>query len=738
MKFAVTLSACLTLLHFSEGTLSDYEKEFISIPDSNNAQENLKYITSKPHVAGTNGDLEMATYVYNQLIDAGLPNVSFWNLTVGLNYPIDHPQLSMVDINNNDNVIFQASLSEDILSEDSTSDTIWRNMTFNGYAPSGDVQASVVYANYGRPEDFDYLESQDIDVTNKIVIVRYGECFRGLKAMNAEARGAIGTIIYSDPEDDGYGAGDVYPDGPWRPSSSVQRGSAQFNSLCGGDPYRADPRYKALNNGDDGETSTTQDVCSYDVSELIPSHPVLPISYGDAQPILAMLGGLNAPDSFIGGIDNLTYTLGPSEGIEMHLKTSHEDVVTPIWNIVATIEGTLDAEDDLPILMGNHRDAWVYGAADPNSGTAALIEVARGFGTLLANGWKPRRTIQLLSWSGEEYGLLGSTGYGELNADWLSRAAIYLNTDVTTSGDALYVYASPALGTLWEGVLTDLNGEINPNPNQGNEKDVKDEKLNNEINTFLGVNVQNGPIGDFYDCNSNKFMKGSTSDDIKTLGSGSDYTVFLDRLGIASLDFLFSPNLANAAAQYGVYHSIYDSFDWMNEWGGDGTQGTCFDYIVAASKVWGILAMRLATDQFVPFDHEDTAKALGGYLKQLESEAMPGLDLSNLTHATTYFARASQKMVKDIATCPGDYDSIVNLNNRLSLTERKFLSDEGLPSRPWFKHVLQAPGLYLGYAGESYPGIQQAIDDGNLELAQEQVNEAALRVNNAATFLGDF
>ena len=304
-------------------------------------------------------------------------------------------------------------------------------MTFNGYAPSGDVTAPAVYANYGTPDDFDALAGAGVDVKGKVVLVRYGQCFRGLKAMNAQDRGASAVIIYSDPADDGYGRGTVYPDGPWRPASAVQRGSAQFMSLCAGDPFRADERYAAAG-------LSTESLCSYSANDTVPSIPVLPMSYGDAAPILAALGGAAAPTGFAGGIEGLEYTLGPSEGTVVRVTADNRFVTTPIWNVVATVPGSLPADEDQPVLLGNHRDAWVFGAADPNSGTAAMIEVARGLGALLEAGWRPKRTIKLLSWSGEEYGLLGSTGWGELNAEALKRAVAYLNIDVATSGDQLW------------------------------------------------------------------------------------------------------------------------------------------------------------------------------------------------------------------------------------------------------------------------------------------------------------
>jgi N-acetylated-alpha-linked acidic dipeptidase len=348
----------------------------------------LHFITREPHVAGTHGDRLMAEFVANEFIQAGIPNVSTFDLNVLLNYPKNPPQLELVephsssfDNDENDNedssftivqttqsyirknhrrhkLIYRATLSEDLVdpSLDDTTDTIWRNHTFHGYSPSGNIQLQhVVYANYGRPQDFQILEKAGVSVKNRVVLVRYGQCFRGLKVRNAQQRGAVAVLIYSDPADDGYGIGPVYPDGPWRPPSSVQRGSVQFNSKCAGDPMRADPRYRTLLN------TTVQELCGVDsLDELIPSIPSIPLSYRDAAPIMQNLGGPVAADvsiDFVGGIGNLTYRLGPSRGL-VNLVVDNEPTVRDIPNIVGIIPGTLPPEKDMPVLLGNHRDAW--------------------------------------------------------------------------------------------------------------------------------------------------------------------------------------------------------------------------------------------------------------------------------------------------------------------------------------------------------------------------------------------
>ncbi|GMH90745.1 hypothetical protein TrVE_jg5999 [Triparma verrucosa] len=631
----------------------------------------------------------MADYLSSAFKDAGIESVETFELDVLLNYPSSPPTLKVS--NPDGQVTFAATLSEDILPEDSTSDTPWRNTTFHGYAPSGSVSAPAVFANYGRPSDFDDLEAANISVEGKIVLVRYGQCFRGLKVMNAQNRGAVGVLVYSDPQDDGFEYGKCYPEGPWRSASSVQRGSVQFNSICAGDPMRADKRYEEM-----GESLTS--LCGVkDYTSLIPSIPSIPISYGDAQPILSQLGGVAAEalgDDWVGALP-ITYTTGPSTSI-VSMSTDNEFKVTSIPNVIGKIPGSLPASDDHPVLLGNHRDAWVFGAADPNSGTASLIEVAKGLGSLVQSGWQPKHTIYLLSWSGEEYGLLGSTGWAELNFDAISSASAYINVDTVVSGDELTASATPALTSLWEGVMADLDGH---------------------------VLFKNGPSGNVLDANVNAPI--NADDAIGTLGSGSDYTVFLDHFGIASLDFEFN----SPAGTYGVYHSIYDSFDWIDNYGGiDGEKGSSFELMASAAKMWGVLALRLADSDVLPFDHVKQAEALVKYSAAVDGN---GLDLSELNSNIDAYMKAAQGVAEEMNS-PGD---LKDLNFRLSMTERSFLNADGLPGRSWMKHVLQAPGFYLGYAAMAFPGVQQAVDDGDLDLAQQQVAVVAECVDKAATFL---
>lgn len=333
-----------------------------------------------------------------------------------------------------------------------------------------------------------------------------------------------------------------------------------------------------------------------------------------------------------------------------------------------------------------------------------MIEVANGLGALLKTGWKPKRSIYLLSWSGEEYGLLGSTGWAELNQERIERAAAYLNVDTAVSGDVLNVALTPSLATVWEHVLDDLNASGHNMP------------------------FANGPFGEISDANTNRVLNNDDYPDEQMLGSGSDYTVFLDHLGISSIDFSFK----KAAATYGQYHSIYDSFAWMDAYGGsDGIPGSAFELMAFSSKIWGLLAIRLSDSNLIPFDHVVQGKALSRYQKAIAEQEV-SLDLSKLQQAIKDYQKAAFDLHSE---CESESADISSCNEKLGLTERQFLAQEGLPERPWFKHVLQAPGMYLGYAAEAFPGIQQAIDADDSDLAQAQVVVAADRIQAAATFM---
>mmetsp|Transcript_5792 Transcript_5792/g.10120 ORF Transcript_5792/g.10120 Transcript_5792/m.10120 type:complete len:705 (+) Transcript_5792:56-2170(+) len=647
------------------GQVTEFERVVLETPLGEHAKENLRHYASIEHMAGTAGDRTMAEFTVEKMKSFGLEDSKIHTMDSLLSYPISR-SLNMFDADGQKT--FSAPLSENELEMDPTSHTIWRNMTFLGYSPSGNATAQLVYGNYGRPEDFAELKKRGVNVKGKVVIVRYGKCFRGLKVMNAQDHGASAVLIYSDPEDDGFEVGKVYPEGPWRPETSVQRGSVQFNSLCGGDPARA------------ASSKSPEEICGYKQEEMIPQIPVIPISYGDATPLLKSLGGEKVPRDWIGGLSRrLTYRFGPSKGM-VEVVTNNTFVTTPIWNVITTIPGTLPEELDQPVIVGNHRDAWVFGAADPNSGSSIILEVGRTLGELLKTGWKPKRTIVIGSWSGEEYGLLGSTGWAEEKADTLlKKASVYINTDTGVSGHNLKVSASPVVARAVKNVLKKVDDPATGRP--------LDQVWENKVGT---------------------------------LGSGSDYTVFLDHLGIPSIDLSFSQSLG----PYGVYHSIYDSYTWI-----ESQVDPDYKYHTTMAKILTFVITDFSDKQLLPMSLTDLGSALEQYVDTIEKkDHKHKLDLTPLRKSSHKFHEAAVRFHNKEHT-PHQKNQV------FGLIERSFLDPEGLPYRPWFKHVLQAPGLYLGYDAEVYPGLFQAVSDGNWSQATSQINRISSIIDQAATRL---
>jgi len=639
------------------------EETFLAAPSAEGAAAHLRRLTSEPHVAGTPGDFRMAEYVRSQLESFGFEAV-MEPVNALLSYPTDAPYVATLD---GDGTEEPLDVAERPLGEDATSDVADRNHTFHGYAPAGDVTGEIVYANFGRPQDFDAIDSLGVSVVGKVVVVRYGKCFRGLKVWNAQRRGAVGVIIYSDPHEDGTTQGEVYPKGPWRPPFGVQRGSVQFNSLCGGDPSRA------------AGPGTPEEVCGFSQQDLIPNITSLPIGYAPAATLLARLEG-PTPDGFKGGLEGVPYAVGPS-GFKLRLRTRNKFVTAPIPNVIARLRGS----EDRPVILGNHRDAWVFGAADPNSGTATLLEVARGLGQLLKGGWRPRRTLLLASWSGEEYGLVGSTAWAELHAEEVSKAYAYINVDTAVSGNYLAAAGSFALRDAFAEVLERVSG----------------------------------PDGEP--------LSRSWSREWQVLGSGSDYTVFLDHFGVPSVDFEFTRTDANGReTSYGQYHSVYDSFDWMKNFGGGGP-GQAFKYMRAAAQVWGLLGLRLADRPLAPFNHSRQAEGM----ERWAGELPPGLDLTPLREGIAEYAAAAEAAAAEAASTEPPKD----LGDRLAYAERQFLVGEGLPGRKWYRHTLQAPGIELGYGSVSFPGVAEALQAGQKGVAEAQLQVAARCVRRAAAFL---
>ena len=666
-----------------------WEEQFRAVPASASAREHLRRLTLEPHVAGTKEDYATAIYVRDQLRSYGL-TAELKEYQVWLNYPNTPGIIELITPRRE-----RLAVREAVVSADPTSSNPGITPLFNGYSPSGDVTAPLVYANYGLPGDYDELKKVGVDVKGKIVIVRYGNSFRGVKAKVAEDQGAIGCIIYSDPADDGYMQGDVYPKGPWRPVASGQRGSVQYLFDYPGDPLTPGkpsipgvPRLKV-------EDAT-------DLTRI----PVQPIAYDVARKLIAPLKGPVRPRGFQGGLP-FAYHVGGTDDVKVHLKTDMDYQTRTIWDVVARIDGSQDRW----VIMGNHRDAWVFGAVDPNSGTSAMLEVARGFGQLLKQGWKPKRTLILCSWDAEEYGLIGSTEWAEENADELQEKAVaYLNVDVAVSGPNFSASAVPSLWKLIRSVA----------------RDVKDPKTGKSVYQQWQDRARDQrPEAD----------QGMTPEArIGALGSGSDFTPFLQHLGVASTDMGFG-------GDYGVYHSAYDSFYWMARFG-DPT----FGYHVATAQLWGTMAMRLAEADGLPFDYTDYANQIREFFNEAVKFAKrrsleSSFDEKAMHAAVDDFLKEAARVEKNRQTAilqianSENESKLKSINDALVKAERALIDSRGLRGRTWYKHEIYAPGIYTGYAAQPLTDFQQALDDRNTTNAKESLERVVEAIKRATNVL---
>src|SRR5216684_3609955 len=504
------------------------EARFMVVPDPKLAEEHLRILTQAPHMAGTPEDKATADYVAQKFREAGL-DTEIVEYKVWMNYPAE----ISVDLIAPAGVEMHGPTREHV-DHDPFQDDPRVVMPFNGMSPSGDVEADVVYANYGAPEDFEKLEKLKVDVRGKIVLVRYGQNFRGVKVFVAQEHGAAGVIIYSDPFDDGWRRGDKYPQGPWHPDTAVQRGSVGYMFEFPGDPTT--PGVASVPSLPESQR------ISPEKSGQLPKIPVTPLSYHDVRQVLEHLGGPESPRDWQGSLP-FTYHVGPGPvKVKMHLKQDYQ--FRTLWDVIGRVRGS-----ELPdewVIAGNHRDAWVYGAVDPNSGTAAMLETVHGIGELLRSGWKPKRTIVFGSWDAEEQGLIGSTEWGEQHADELANAAAYFNVDVAVSGPKFGASSVPSLKQFIREVTKAV-----PSPKGGTVYEAWG-KANK-----AGAGPQEEASGGTY-----RPPEAQTTADVPVgdLGSGSDYTVFLQHLGVPSTDI-------GSTGPYGVYHSAFDNFNWFKKFG---------------------------------------------------------------------------------------------------------------------------------------------------------------------------
>ena len=686
---------------------SSWEKQFDAQLNIKNVDTWMQFLTSHPHHVGSQKDKANAEYISSLFTQWGYQ-------TEIASYYVLFPTPKTRSLELIGNKPFKAKLEEPTLNEDKTSGQKTEQLpTYNAYSADGDVTAELVFVNRGIPSDYEELERMGIDVRGKIVIARYGGSWRGIKPKVAYEHGAIGCIIYSDPEDDGYAQGDVYPEGAFRPKGGVQRGSVMDMPVYPGDPLTpgvaATKDAKRLNRSD---------------AVTIMKIPVIPISWEDALPLLQSLGGQVVPASWRGALP-ITYHVGPGKD-KVHLKLQFNWDIVQLYNVIAKLPGS-----ELPdewIIRGNHHDAWVNGAADPISGTVSEMEEARAIGELVKKGFKLKRTLVYCAWDGEEPSLLGSTEWTEDHqAELREKAVFYLNTDANSRG-FINASGSHSLEPFFNEIANDV---IDPQTGVS----IKERKYALTIVTA--------------DKSTSAKLIGNKNIKLGALGAGSDWSGFLQFLGIASMNLSFS-----GEGQGGEYHSIYDSYDHFVKFTDPG-----FQYEVALAKTCGRAMMRMANADVLPFDINSFYKTVAGYVGELKvlldntrtatelennmirdklydlatdpknnfqspkmKDVVPYLNFSDLENAVIQLKEAAEEFQKQYnRAIQLPVDKRNELNEILYKVERSLINDNGLPRRPWYKHQIYAPGYYTGYGVKTLPGIREAIEQRNWKEAQENI-----------------
>ena len=674
-----------SLRGFSDNNAADeirWEEKMRAIPKPELLREYMKHLSAEPHHLGSAYDKQNAEWIRDKFKSWGL-DAKLEEFEVLFPTPTERI-LEMTEPRR-----FRAGLKEPAIPEDPDSGDANQLPTYNAYSIDGDVTGQLVYVNYGVPADYDELAKLGVDVKGKIVIARYGGSWRGIKPKVAAEHGAIGCLIYSDPKDDGYYQGDVFPRGAYRPDQGAQRGSVMDMPIHPGDPLT--PGWGAVK----GARRLDRDK-----AEVLTEIPVLPISYGDALPMLRELTGPVAPESWRGALP-ITYHIGAGPA-RVRLKVSFDWSIKPLYNVIARIEGS--TYPDEWVIAGNHHDAWVNGAEDPTSGMVTVLETGRAFGEMLKQGWRPKRTIILCAWDGEEQGLLGSTEWVETHeAELKQKAVAYLNSDSTSKG-RLNVGGSHSLERFINEIARDVQ---QPGTLKSVWTAIKEYRVE-----------QARTDEDKKELNERADLR------IGALGSGSDYTPFLQHLGIASMNTGFGGEGGG-----GIYHSVYDSFAWYSTFG-DPT----FEHGRALSQVNGTIVMRLANADVLPFEFGNLAETISRYVEEISKLTMKGkrqrdIDLSLLSVSVKSLADAARRYEEALGRAGANGFKQVRqakeLNQLLSQCERKLTSEQGLPRRPWFRHQIYAPGFYTGYGVKTIPGVREAIE-------QKQWDELDAGIKNAS------
>ncbi len=640
----------------------DLEAKAVAAMDANRIGSHIKMMSAKPHAAGSPASKQVAEYALEQFRKWGLDS-RIETFEALLPYPLER-SLEMISP-----VHYKAKLTEPVIKSDPNSSDAHQLPTFNAYSASGDVTAQVVYVNYGVPEDYEYLKKMGIDVRGKIVLARYGKSWRGTKPKVAAENGAAACLIYSDPKDDGYWHGDVYPNGPFRPSQGVQRGSVMDMPLYVGDPltpgWASEPGGRKL---------------AISEAKSLMKIPVMPISYGDARPILEKLGGPTAPDDWRGALP-FTYHIGAGPAT-VHLKLKLDSGIRPVHNVVGMIVGQ---NPDQWVIYGNHHDAWVNGAHDPISGAAVVLETAFALNNLRKTGWKPKRTIVFTLWDAEEFGLIGSTEWVEKHlAELKNKAVVYVNSDTNGRG---------SLGSAGSWSLEQFMEQV--------ARDVKDPDS--------GKNLLDAP-------------RRATTDKqkgfhLEALGAGSDYVAFYHHAGVASLNLGFAGTDSG-----GVYHSIYDTYAWYTRFGDNK-----FVYGKALAEVMSRTILRMAEAQVLPFEFGRLATAIRLQVEDIEKINAKGNQKMDWQTVKAELARLEllakqfeSQMIRLTAGNGNGHPALLVANASLAKAEQALLIDKGLPDRPWYKQALSAPGMYTGYGAKTLPGIREAADRNRWDDANEQ------------------
>lgn len=666
-------------------TETELEQNFEKVPDATVVEADLRHLTSEPHVAGTEASHRVAEWLRDQFRSYGFDADI---VTYSAYLPL--PRVTQLEMISPEKVAL--ANPEPALDGDKQSNDAHLLPAANDYSASGDVTAPIVYANYGTPDDYRTLDSLGISVKGKLVLARYGRNYRGVKAKLAEEHGAAGLILYSDPEDDGFTNGTIFPDGPWRPLEGIQRGSILYTQIRPGDPLApVDPA---------GKRFTPAEAPS------LPHIPSIPISARDAQTILSHLGHDRVPLGWQGGLE-ISYHVGPGNA-KFHLKVSMDYAQRPVYDVIAKLRGT---NDDQWVLIGNHHDAWVYGGADPGSGTSAVLEMARGLGELAHSGWTPRRTIVICEWDAEEPGLIGSTDWVEANrTEVQAKAVAYINTDVGVTGPNFSGSAVPSLKQF----LRDVTKEV-PDPQTG--KSVYEAWADRE-----GAENDSLPV-------SLNGVAQARRPAVSPLGAGSDFSPFLDYAGIPSIDVSFT-------GDYGVYHSRYDDFYWMQHFGDPD-----FSYEAALARVLGVIALRFDEADVLPFDYSTYASEIARANDTITSRAasLSGASaiLKPLADAVAAFSEAATRADDALASLSSDAANGPAINRDLVNVEQALLAPQGLSGRPWYKHTVFAPGSKTGYAAEILPGVTEALQHRDLAELQRESDSLSAALRRAAACLDD-